>query len=408
MHLLDIFYMIMNIDIETTYNEANQIIKSYFLNTKNIDGINSIPIKAMITGLYSKYYSKEFSNDIIKLFENINYFFKDCSAFYGLGLFMYIIEIYKDGMEDTAYIDIHNYISKYIVKSIKRYNYNGGVKELELISGLSGIGLCILNLCENDIYYKESIRKIIDMIIKKYLYSNYDKWILNKSEMTSYEITNFPQGCINLGCAHGLSGILVFLAKAYNKGFNDIRIKFTIEKIVQYILDQIIYIPPRYYFPSRVTNKKEINNQYPLSWCHGISGICNAILLSGISLENSKYISISNSIFKTYLKHSDINKEFLSATVCHGYSGVIPILRNFYNQTKDTFYINQLTTFIKKVYEFYCHDKCFYDYQYSIESKMIKRNLNRNSLLTGNESVILTLISFVNEDDYYFNLLGII
>ena len=404
--------MTLNMSTEELYLKIDKCIIDYIhsYNTKTFD--IALPLKTILMGLYSKYYDDINTLDLVIVLKNRGKLFKGCSSFYGIGLLMLILNLYEYKIDRKSFKYLNSYFSRFLESYIKDYKYQGTIKELELINGLSGIGLCILSYCHKEDFFKKAINKILNIIINKYSSSNYSDWCSNYKEMTEYEKSYFPDGCVNLGMAHSLSGLIVFLSQAYVNGFESDELKKTIIKLTDFILSRQLCYNQKPLFPARISrnnldNNKDVNNQYPLSWCHGLSGICNSILLAGNSLNVEEYTREAIQIYKQYLMNSDLNEHFLSMTVCHGYAGILPSLKNFYNYTGDKFFLEYMNVILEKILYYYETHKVFFDYNYDKGNNLINENLDHVSLLTSSESVIITLISLLNDDSHYFKLLGV-
>ena len=404
--------MTLNMSTEELYLKIDKCIVEYInsINTKNSD--IALPLKSILIGLYSKYYDDINSQDLVIVLKNRGKLFKGSSSFYGIGLLMLILNLYEYKIDKKSFRYLNSYFACFLESYIENYQYQGTVKELGLINGLSGVGLCILSYCKKEDFFKKAINKILDIIINKYSSSNYSDWFLKYEEMTEYEKYYFPDGCVNLGMAHGLSGVITFLTQAYINGFESVELKRTIMRITDFILSEQLCDNQKPLFPARISrsdvgNNKEVNNQYPLSWCHGLSGICNSVLLAGSSLGNEEYIRRAIQIYKKYLIYSDLNNQFLSMTVCHGYAGTLPSLKKFYNYTGDKFFLEYMNVILEKISSYYEMHKMFFDYKYDKSEDLIKENLDHVSLLTSSESVFITLISLLHDDSHYFKLLGV-
>ena len=109
---------------------------------------------------------------------------------------------------------------------------------------------------------------------------------------------------MTIGLAHGMSGILLTLAK-YNRVFKSNNIERYIQKIIEY-------------------ENKIIDDSLPYIWCNGLTGL---ILVRNIiseilpNPENIKIDSLNYKLQKNYKLNIGVE------SVCHGTSGNILVLK---------------------------------------------------------------------------------
>jgi|GEM_PF-5734833 len=135
---------------------------------------------------------------------------------------------------------------------------------------------------------------------------------------------------INLGYAHGLPNILVFLTRLHTLGFDDPKIVRMINGIITTIISQKNKPLGISVYGSGYSLEHEVNSFSRLAWCYGDLGICYAILYSGKMLRNENWIKealdikdriVSRGISESGLTHfSDYS--FFDTAFCHGIAGI--------------------------------------------------------------------------------------
>lgn len=135
---------------------------------------------------------------------------------------------------------------------------------------------------------------------------------------------------INLGYAHGLPNILVFLTRLHTLGFENPKIIKMIRGIVKTILSQKNKPLGISVYGSGYSLEHEVNSFSRLAWCYGDLGICYAFLYSGKMLQNEDWINealfikdriVSRGISESGLTHFD-DYSFFDSAFCHGISGI--------------------------------------------------------------------------------------
>lgn len=135
---------------------------------------------------------------------------------------------------------------------------------------------------------------------------------------------------VNLGYAHGLPGILVFLARLHDLGVGHPRIAVMIEDIVSTLLAQQNSPLGISVYGSGYSLEHEVSSFSRLAWCYGDLGICYALLYSGKIVRNEMWIrealSIKDRIISRGIAESGLTHfhdySFFDTAFCHGISGI--------------------------------------------------------------------------------------
>ncbi|MCO4346589.1 type 2 lanthipeptide synthetase LanM [Staphylococcus agnetis] len=253
-------------------------------------------------------------------------------------LFLQYSEKYNNNMYREKSISLHNIIYnmwlidsssnfsafhgrfsyfKYVLILNKYFNFNINFKEdlektlkmyveymrqnekypIDYLGGLSGVISLIIELYTFDkrLSFVEEYSNILMRLLLKHI-DFQEESIYCKSDIKDENMT--------IGLAHGISGILLTLAK-YNKIFESNHTIRYIRKIIEYENDII-------------------DDNIPYIWCNGLTGlILVRNIMSGIS-NISKELNIDNLNFKLQ-KNYKLN--IGAQSVCHGTSGNILVLK---------------------------------------------------------------------------------
>ncbi|HGO3824953.1 TPA: type 2 lanthipeptide synthetase LanM [Staphylococcus aureus] len=216
------------------------------------------------------------------------------SAFHGrFSYFKYILIlnkhfnfniIFKEDLEKTlkAYVEYLEENEKY---------------PIDYLGGLSGVISLVIELYNfnSSLSFLEQYINILMRILMKHI-DIQEESIYCKSDIKDENMT--------IGLAHGMSGILLTLAK-YNRVFKSNNIERYIQKIIEY-------------------ENKIIDDSLPYIWCNGLTGL---ILVRNIiseilpNPENIKIDSLNYKLQKNYKLNIGVE------SVCHGTSGNILVLK---------------------------------------------------------------------------------
>ncbi len=135
---------------------------------------------------------------------------------------------------------------------------------------------------------------------------------------------------VNLGLAHGVSSVLVFLSKLKKEGYKNQKIDLLIEGVIKSLLSFKNKNTCSSYFPSDYSEQHK-NTDSRLAWCNGDLGIAYALLYSAEILEKedvkTQAIKVVNSIIDRRISNSSIDhfeeNFFFDTAFCHGISGIV-------------------------------------------------------------------------------------
>lgn len=288
----------------------------------------------------------------------------------------------------------------------------------DVVSGLSGIGYNLLkkdSLNNKERNLASNISKYFFELCKDYTYKNHNiiKFhIKQKNQYREDEKIDFPNGNINYGLAHGMLGPLIFLSKAYSKGYiSDDDFKY-IEKLIDLYTNNRIERNGSFKWSSQQSFEEYVNDVnsdiYRIdraSWCYGYIGVTFGMLNVSRLIENKNleldYLNNLKSILNQDFK--DFNLD--NAIICHGYAGLFHMLwlaQKLYKINSNEF--NDL--FNKCLYKLI---SCFSpsskygfiskDYAYIGDDKPILVENESLDLLEGTTGIILALTNLVSEDN---------
>jgi len=145
----------------------------------------------------------------------------------------------------------------------------------------------------------------------------------------------------NLGLAHGVPSVIVFLSKLYEIGICKKEVHQELEKLVSWFLRQKLK-ENNDLGTFSTTTKETATHVGRLAWCYGDLGIVTALqhaqnVLKSEGLEK-EILQILKKSAKRTLKTSGVRIEGdkVDNNVCHGVAGIVQIYSNFSKKYKDT------------------------------------------------------------------------
>ena len=139
----------------------------------------------------------------------------------------------------------------------------------------------------------------------------------------------------NISLSHGISSIIIILAKILSAGIAVERCRRMIRGSLKYLerqqLDRGQYIS--FFPPWALESMEEVQNSR-LAWCYGDLGIGLAFLSAGKALANEEIYSKGVNILSgTTFRKDPGDNLVMDAGICHGASGVALIYNKLYHET---------------------------------------------------------------------------
>jgi lantibiotic modifying enzyme len=180
-------------------------------------------------------------------------------------------------------------------------------------------------LFNSSLYKREESLKYPDLFIN----SLWENRVENEKGIYWYDSSAINKDIVNLGLAHGISGILVFLTKLKGQGYENPKIDLLLEGIIKSLISFKSKNPYNCYFPSNYSeNGSEAGSR--LAWCNGDLGIAYAMLYCSETLQKSdlrkQAIEVINGLYHRRISNSEIDhfeeNFFFDTAFCHGLSGI--------------------------------------------------------------------------------------
>lgn len=132
---------------------------------------------------------------------------------------------------------------------------------------------------------------------------------------------NFPMGNYNLGVAHGVPGIIAFLAMACNAGVSTRTTRELLERAMRWVLASRL--------SAELQNKSGAifgyneGEPYPArtAWCYGDPGVATALLQAARATNSAAWETIALDAALASARRPDDKAGVVDASICHGAAG---------------------------------------------------------------------------------------
>jgi lantibiotic modifying enzyme len=197
------------------------------------------------------------------------------------------------------------------------------------LHGMTGLGVYFLER------YKETGEtKYLEKIVEKLaflrtLYKKYLVWITPRYGKWSTDT-------YNLGMAHGMPGVLSFLAQVHEKNIMQKEIEEMISSCLPFLLQHQYNDNEECCFPTAIPVDPGTEKQNPgsrLAWCYGDLCMANALIHCGRALHSHNWKTQGFNIALKTTKRNFESAGCMDAPFCHGTVGLVHQYYRFYKLT---------------------------------------------------------------------------
>lgn len=204
----------------------------------------------------------------------------------------------------------------------------------ELISGLAGYGLYLLERLPHP-----DAGALLDRIFDHLEQTAEESpdgctWFTPIDWIPAWERENLPDGCYNLGVAHGVPGVLGFLAAARSAGLSDPRIPRLAEGTVRWLLRHRLPAGGDSVFPALAIPGKELESTRT-AWCYGDPGVAAVLLTAARAFDRPDWEEEALAAARLAARRAAESVKAVDAGLCHGTAGLGHLFNRMYQTTGD-------------------------------------------------------------------------
>lgn len=206
--------------------------------------------------------------------------------------------------------------------------------ESELINGLAGYGMYLIERLPHP-NATELIGRVLDRLEETVEESPAGcTWHTHPRWIPVWQREGLPEGCHNLGVAHGMPGVIGFLAEAQRAGLSDPRIPRLAEGAVRWLLGQRLPAGGSSVFPSLIAPGQEPEPTRS-AWCYGDPGIAAVLLSAARSFDRQDWAEEALAVARLAARRPLEEVRAMDAGLCHGAAGLAHIFLRIYQATGD-------------------------------------------------------------------------
>lgn len=339
---------------------------------------------------FHKYFKNEYDdlyNDISELISRMSGNGFVSGGISGLAGVLYSLMLVKEQYPDFE--DINELFTQVEELVINAFYEFVSVKNYDYLHGSTGVVAIFIN---DEARYEKHIKYFVEKIYNEFCNKNdLEKFSKFNNANYSYE---FKHGYSNSSFSHGISGLVIALAKAYNLGIEKDKIEKIFENLVEfYNKFEITEDNSTSVYTNYLPNA---NISTRMAWCVGDLGISIALWNIGQCLNNDKYKHRATRIFDKCSERKELKENLIfDSGFCHGMSGIAQMFNKIYALTNDEKYYTSTEFWITQTLSNDTFNDGFAGY------KAWQADLgwqNEYSFLEGICGIGMVLIDFSNQD----------
>ncbi|HYH98227.1 lanthionine synthetase C family protein, partial [Hyalangium sp.] len=142
---------------------------------------------------------------------------------------------------------------------------------------------------------------------------------------------------VDMGMAHGMGGVLAFLAAACRAGVEPARP--LLEGAVSWVLARQLPAGGRVLFPSWwVPGTKQVPTESPKAWCYGDPGMAVALLSAARALGGGRWEQAALAVAREVALRPPEHFELTEAGLCHGTAGLAHMHHRLFQATGEALF----------------------------------------------------------------------
>jgi len=333
---------------------------------------------AFLTEKYVKRLFKQFTKEV-----KLHTF---CGGFSGI---LYLFEFLREN--NCIDMDVSNAqpaLNKYLVSRMRQ---DISDNNYDFMHGALGVGLYFLKRKSNPEY----IQELLD-----FLYNTAEKSADNrifKWKSTVKDANEKDCMVYNFALSHGMSAIVIFLARIIKSGIDNERVREMLSGAVNYLLSQEKdFSQFGSFFPNYISiDTPENISKSRMAWCYGDLGIGMALWQAGKVLKKLEWKEKSLEIMlQSTKRRSNNDSRVRDAGICHGSAGIAMIFRRMYLETGRNEFKDATQYWMQQTLNFSRFEDGLVGYKTYVRDGWE----NDYSLLMGISGIGLVLLSYLEND----------
>ena len=221
----------------------------------------------------------------------------------------------------------------------------------DLISGLAGLGVYSLERLPRPIA-AECIESVVDRLQETARSERAGlSWWTRPEWLDPWSRQRYPGGYHDLGVAHGIPGIVAFLARVCSSGVASRKARTLLEGSVAWLLDQRCEETQGSRYASFAGPGIELHPARS-AWCYGDPGIASVLMIAARCSGNLAWEREAIDLARQSAHRPMGETRVVDPGLCHGAAGLAHIYNRLYQATGDTEFRDAATAWFERALAF--------------------------------------------------------
>jgi class I lanthipeptide synthase len=202
----------------------------------------------------------------------------------------------------------------------------------DLIHGLTGLGVYALDRWPRATAV-ESVTRVVTHLAKRARHDEVGTyWWTGPSLLVAPRRQEHPRGGVDLGVAHGIAGVIPFLAQACSLGAADASVEMLLDETVRWLFAQAVEGDSGPTIPSFVADG--VAPQPTRSaWCYGDPGVAAALLIAARAVGEWSWFDRATDLAVHAAERPPSRSGVADAGFCHGSAGLAHLFNRMFQLT---------------------------------------------------------------------------
>jgi len=229
-----------------------------------------------------------------------------------------------------------------------------GCDDIDLISGLTGIGAYLLSRQDTP-DAQITLRSVIEFLVALLGDPRTPpRWYTPHSLIGSESMRReFPEGNLNCGLAHGIPGPVALLSLAYECGLRVSGLENSIEMAARWLMQHRLNDEWGPNWPAAQhlaePGAMPVQRAARAAWCYGSPGIARALWLAGRALRRREYQDLALDAMAAVFRRPFATLGLPTTMFCHGLAGLLQITWRFARETRHTEFLEATASLTESI-----------------------------------------------------------
>ena len=242
----------------------------------------------------------------------------------------WVATVVQDLLEDSRDTTLTAELDEVLVEHVQQSPWR---REVDLVGGLAGFGLYGVLRHDDEVGQAVTGSVVARLTELAERSPTGTTWFTPAALLPPHQRERFPDGYHNLGLAHGVPGVIGFLAQAAVVGHADAAVLCV--GAVDWLLAQRLSDGAGAAFTTTV-ELADGDTEQPaarLAWCYGDPGVAAALRVAGEALDRDDWQAAAADIALEAAHRPEELSGVLDAGICHGAAGLALIFQRFHQAT---------------------------------------------------------------------------